>query len=321
MPDIHGPTDLTRSNEDLALRHLSIVYVTATLGASLAIGLALWEQGAGQQATTPPQPTRSTAQSSAPRTNVGQFLLGEYGQSGVPRLYHASLPEDISTYEVNKKKQSFVNVLLPLILNANEHVAKDKALLASLLAKSTYSRSDEPQLRKLATHYKLRLSDEGPITPADIEELKLRVDMIPPSLALAQGAIESGWGTSRFARLGNALYGEWVWGDSENGIVPKGRESGKTHRIRAFDALQGSVTSYIRNLNTHPAYKELREHRANLKANGEQVTGTRLAYTLIAYSTRREAYVKDLKSIIRRNGFEKLDGLGLRASGETQTTP
>jgi len=318
---------LTRAGKVLYLKNVPKIYAAATISAFIASYIAVWGLNDTRIATAPctslPQTVKVSQGSVKSRpNNVGHYYVNQFAnEGGVPRLYQTSLPENISSLTVAERKKRFVGIVLPLILTANERIATDRKALLSLRRKPSLNAREMLTLKDMAKRYRLGNDENSPLTAADKYELFLRVDEIPPSLALAQGAIESGWGTSRFAQLGNALYGEWVWGDSAKGIVPEGRGAGKTHRIRAFEALQGSVTSYIRNLNTHPAYKELREHRANLRANGERVTGTRLVYALLSYSTRREAYVDDLKSIIRRNGFEMLDDLDLLAINETQTTP
>jgi len=131
------------------------------------------------------------------------------------------------------------------------------------------------------------------VTDGGITALLERIDVIPTSLILAQSAEESGWGTSRFVRQGNALFGQWAWGDDE-GIVPKGREEGKTHVIKAFGSLMDSVRAYARNINSHPAYQSLRERRAALRADGQMITGWELAETLTKYSERGAEYVDSI---------------------------
>ena len=140
----------------------------------------------------------------------------------------------------------------------------------------------------------------------DFAEMLLRIDVIPPSLALAQGAEESGWGTSRFAREGNALFGQRTFKDT-HGIVPQKRDEGEKHRVRAFGHLIDGVKAYADNLNTHPAYKLLRGARAKMRAASSVIDGAMLASTLIKYSERREKYVEAIQLIIRANGFHMFD--------------
>ena len=129
---------------------------------------------------------------------------------------------------------------------------------------------------------------------------------IPASLALAQGAEESGWGTSRFAAAGNAIYGQWTWG--KNAIVPEQqRKELGNYGIAAFESLQESISAYMLNLNTHNAYSDLRSRRAELRSKGEQVTGAILAGTLTRYSERGEAYIQTLRDMMEYNRLSPLD--------------
>ena len=144
----------------------------------------------------------------------------------------------------------------------------------------------------------------------DIDELLRRVDVIPVSLAIAQAAEESGWGTSRFAQTGNALFGQWTVA-SDIGIVPEDREDGMTHKIKAFDNLAQSVAAYMRNLNTHRAYREFRQKRQGQRQWGEALDGHALASTLLRYSQRGDKYVKSIRTIMNANGLRELDGAHL----------
>lgn len=228
----------------------------------------------------------------------------------VPRIYLASLPENLRQLHVDERKQVFVTTLLPLVLRANEMILQDRerlrALRARLQADEPLPEIDHNWLLAMAEKYKLSSTEtlEGLI-----DRLLKRVDIIPPSLAIAQAAIESGWGTSRFSRLGNALFGQWTW--SEDGIVPKERDEGQRHRVRAFDYLIESVSSYMHNLNTHPAYRQLRGIRARERAEGRIPSGYRMAEGLISYSQRRGAYVEELHVIMDANNFDVLDAARL----------
>jgi len=132
------------------------------------------------------------------------------------------------------------------------------------------------------------------------ELLLARVDVIPPKLALIQAAKESGWGTSRFARSANNLFGEWCFSEG-CGVVPASRSEGRRHEVESFDSVQDAIASYVRNLNSHPSYAPLRERRAALRAAGEAPTALALADGLGRYSERGEAYVQEVKSMIRHN--------------------
>jgi len=136
------------------------------------------------------------------------------------------------------------------------------------------------------------------------------VDEVPASLALGQAAVESGWGTSRFVREGNALFGQWTF-DPGQGMTPRDRTAHKRHMVRRFNALMDSVRAYMRNLNTHQAYREFRAARRTMRADGSFLRGRLLAAELSRYSERGRAYVADLRSIIRENGLSRLDAVRL----------
>lgn len=234
----------------------------------------------------------------------------------VPRVFMSRLPESMPNLETRQKKRLFTAIMLPLVLRANELILQDRAHALNLFERLDNGEQLEPLekswLVRLASEYRIPAED---VTHLNRTELLKRVDAIPPSLAIAQAVIESGWGTSRFAQAGNALYGQWVWGNRPGvGIVPEGREDGETHRIRRFDYLIQSVQGYARNLNTHNAYQTLRQRRAGARDSGEPAGGNQLAGTLTAYSQRGEDYTHDLRRIIRVNHFSSLDDARLEPS-------
>jgi len=220
------------------------------------------------------------------------------GNQEVPSLVMKSLPKDlVHLQNVDLKKSLFFRTLLPLALQINADIEADRKHLLALKAKKSagepFSARDSRWLADLARAYKTE--------PANLEELLLRVDGVPPSLMLAQAAEESGWGTSRFVREGNALFGQWTWSDGHNGIVPADRDEGETHKIRAFASVKGAIAAYVRNLNTHPAYERFRLQRA-LGASGYDLTAT-----LDKYSERGVKYVDTLRSIMQANNLASLD--------------
>lgn len=230
----------------------------------------------------------------------------------VPRIVPLNIPSDLrEVQEVDRKKQVFLQMVLPLVLMVNERLLEQRERVKELAAKLARGESLAPSQRvwldKMYATYKLE-DDE------DIDLLLRRVDVVPPSLALAQAAIESGWGTSRFAREGNALFGQWVWGDEVDGIVPKDRESGKTHKIRAFETPLEAVAAYIKNLNTHRAYRKLRVMRAALREQGAGLNGLTLAGGLESYSEKGMKYVALVRDIIAANGLRPLDRARLAGS-------
>lgn len=232
----------------------------------------------------------------------------------VPRVYLPSIGEKWGTtttkeITVENKKRLFFRGMAPLVLRANELITKDRSRLNEIIPSFRKSRSvsqqDEVWIGKLAALYKVKIDDQG-ITDPVLQQLWKKVDIVPASLAMAQGAEESGWGTSRFAAEGNAIYGQWTWG--ENAIVPEQqRKELGNYGIAAFGSLQESVCAYMLNLNTHQAYAEMREKRAELRKRGDKISGSVLAEQLSNYSERGEDYVKTLKSLMEFNRLEPAD--------------
>ena len=229
-------------------------------------------------------------------------------QVEVPRVFLASLPSDLdSLSSTDTRKLLFVQTMLPLILKANETILLDRGQLLALRARTESGRTptaeDAAWLKDLAERYGAESTD--------YDKLLRRVDIIPPSLALAQAAEESGWGTSRFVRQGNAVFGQYTFSE-ELGLTPVDREDGKNHYIRSYDHLLDGVKSYMRNLNTHAAYKGFRKMRAGMRANGQRIDGLKLAGNLTSYSERGAEYVSTIQDLIRANSFEPLDKARLR---------
>lgn len=235
------------------------------------------------------------------------------GDGAVPRVDVAVMPEDIGGIrDTDVRKRLFFRTVLPLILMENARIEADRARVENWLA---IVRADEPlrqseiaAMNALTKEYRMvRLGKDLEVT---LTALLRRMDVIPPSLALAQAAEESAWGRSRFTREGNALFGQWVWND-DAGITPEDRPDGASHSVRAFDDLRASVAAYMNNLNTHPAYATFRAARENLRQSGEAVTGTALVAHLRNYSERRDAYVKSLRALMRYNNLGGLDNATL----------
>lgn len=234
---------------------------------------------------------------------IGYQLDGVKRHGRVPRLFLASLPRDLSAVRVPAaRKMLFIQSALPLILHVNELILAERKQVLGLKAQLDLGvelgSEDVASLDRIRERYDLdRL---------DFVELLRRIDVVPPSLALAQGAEESGWGTSRFAREGNALFGQRVF-KGTNGIVPQKREEGQRHRVRAFNHLIDGIKAYLDNLNIHPAYGELRAAREKMRGDGQTIDGDVLAQTLVKYSERREDYVASIRTIIRYNGLRQFD--------------
>lgn len=232
------------------------------------------------------------------------------GIRSVPRLYLENIPsrwrgaisKEIS---VKDKKRFFFRLMAPLVLTANELISADRAKLLSLSKMEVLGAKDQIWLVALAKRYKVATREAG-FPKSVISELTNRVDVIPVSLALSQSAEESGWGTSRFADLGNAVFGQWTWGGK--GIKPKQqRKSLGNYKIASFDSILDSVKAYMRNINTNAAYKELRDMRAQLRKTSQPISGWKLAEALSRYSERGLDYIKSLHTIMRVNKLAATD--------------
>ena len=229
------------------------------------------------------------------------------GEHEVPRLFVTNLPDDLSEItSVAERKRLFIQSMLPIILRINEFILEERRRIETLLAKPAGERhrAEREWLAAIAARYGV---EDG-----DYADLIERADILPPSLALAQAAEESGWGTSRFARVGNAVFGERTFTEGA-GMVPDRRDSDKKHEVRAFAALPVSIVTYMLNLNTHWAYESLRRQRARMRAAGEPIDGYKLARTLTKYSERGHAYIATIESIIRSNDLEAFDGARLKS--------
>ena len=223
----------------------------------------------------------------------------------VKPFYISLLPKDISLIEDTKeRKELFIKIVLPLILQENDKIEKDRTKLFKVLAKKSNTKEEKNWLKWKFKEYKIKNSD--------ISELKIRMDIIPVSLAIAQAAIESGWGTSRFALEGNALYGQWTW--SDNGLKPLENVDGD-HKVMQFKILTASIKAYKKNLNTHSGYMEFREARANLRSRNEKVTGLKLTQYLNNYAATGKQYTKKLELTIKKNSLSDFENAKLLSTG------
>ena len=223
----------------------------------------------------------------------------------VKPFYISLLPKDLSLIEDSKeRKELFIKIVLPLILHENNKIEKDRKELFRVLAKKSNTKEEKNWLKWKFKEYKIKNSD--------ISELKIRMDIIPVSLAIAQAAIESGWGTSRFALEGNALYGQWTW--SDNGLKPLENVDGD-HKVMQFKILTASIKAYKKNLNTHSGYMEFREARANLRNRNEKVTGLKLTQYLDKYAATGKQYIKKLELTIKKNSLSDFENAKLLSTG------
>tara|TARA_Y100000022_G_C13253345_1_gene378320 strand:- start:126 stop:1211 length:1086 start_codon:yes stop_codon:yes gene_type:complete len=216
-----------------------------------------------------------------------------------------SFPREIKMIENTKKrKELFIQIVLPLILQENNNIRLDRKRLFSIINKSNNSKLEKKWLDKKYKQYG--------IPSKDLSTLKIRMDEIPVSLALAQAAKETGWGTSRFAQEGNALFGQWTW--SGDGLKPKEADENEGHKVMKFNILQASVRAYQRNLNTHKTYKEFRLARAQLRDLNKPLDSIILAKYLDEYAETGQKYVKILQKIIEQNNLKDFDNAKLLPS-------
>ena len=227
----------------------------------------------------------------------------EMGVRTVPRIYLAEIPttwraKESKEITVAEKKLLFFRLLAPVVLYVNERILEERVRAEALSRQQTLSPADQAWLRELAGHYQVPVGDTA--------ELLRRVDLIPLSLALAQGASESGWGTSRFADEGNSLFGQWSW---SGGIKPAEQRTAAhgDHRIAAFESTGMSVASYALNLNTHATYHDFRVRREDLRRKGQPIRGDDLVDTMIRYSERGQSYVNELRALMRQNRLDVAD--------------
>jgi len=285
-----------RTSALLALPALVVLLVWAALPPALTGGT--------------PAPGVASCQGLRPLTAAGaNDLLRRLGPlpaasatvADVPRRAPTRLPHDWADAlaEPKARKAAFVRVLLPLVLSANEAILADRRRLAAIADRGgPASEADARWLQALADRYDT--------APGDLATLQRRVDVVPVSLAIAQAAIESGWGSSRFAREGNALFGQWTW-NAAAAIKPRAQRDGLgNYGIRRFDSLAASVRHYMDNLNRHHAYRSFRDTRAALRAEGKAPNGLTLAPTIALYSEKRAEYVALVRTVIRRNRLTEL---------------
>jgi len=242
--------------------------------------------------------------------DLGYDLQGVRAGQKVKPIYLTKLPKDLKTLgDTKKKRELFIKIVLPLILAENKQITEDRKKLFKILGKNFNTAGERVWLNRRFKQYK--------IEDHDVAKLKMRMDIIPVSIALAQAANESGWGTSRFALEGNALFGQWTW--SKKGISPKNKDPDESHKILQFQVLKASVKAYKNNLNTHNAYKEFREVRAQLRQENKQIIGLDLIKYLKAYAAIGEKYVLIIEDIIEKNSltdFDKADLLPTKLKTE-----
>ena len=215
------------------------------------------------------------------------------------------LPKEMKMIESTKKRKNlFIQIILPLIIEENNRIKLNRKKLFSILNKNHNSNAEKKWLNEKFKQYG--------VLNKDLSTLKVRMDEVPVSLAIAQAAKETGWGTSRFALEGNALFGQWTW--SGEGIKPADADHNATHKVMKFKILKSSIRAYQRNLNTHSGYKEFRMARAALRDNRRNLDGLILATYLNKYAETGTEYVKIIKQIIKQNNLTDFDKVKLLPS-------
>ena len=215
------------------------------------------------------------------------------------------LPSEIKQIEnAKKRKNLFIQIILPLVIKENNKIKSDRNKLFNILNKSKNTLAENNWLNSKFKQYG--------VVNKNLLTLKIRMDEVPVSMAIAQAAKETGWGTSRFAQEGNALFGQWTW--SGEGIKPAGADDGTTHKVMKFKVLQASVKAYQRNLNTHLTYKDFRSARAELRNENEKLDSIVLTEYLDKYAETGKEYVRILQQIIKQNNLEDFDDAKLLPS-------
>ena len=217
----------------------------------------------------------------------------------VKPIYFTRLPRDLDKIKTIKaKKETFLQIVLPLVVAENEKIETDRNYLLKVIRDNDSSE----KLQWLKRKFK-----EYKVKDGDINELIEKVDIVPTSIALAQAAKESGWGTSRFALEGNAIFGQWTWDGV--GIEPLDKSDDQSHKILKFPILRASVKAYITNLNTHPSYKNFREKRLMLRQSNKALSGIDLIHELENYAETGKEYTRILEQIIEQNDLQEFESV------------
>ena len=226
-------------------------------------------------------------------------------QKKVKPIYFTQFPKDLDEIkDTQLKKETFIKIVLPLVVAENDKILNDRMKLKKIVSKKMTSDKEKLWLRQKLREYKVKNSD--------MKELQKRMDIIPVSIALAQAAKESGWGTSRFALEGNAIFGQWTW--TGQGIEPLNKGKHEGHKILRFPILRASVKAYKNNLNTHKVYSEFREKRSKLRKRNRKIKGTELTDTLDKYAQTGKEYTKILEQIINQNDLSDFETVRLTNS-------
>lgn len=285
----------------------------------IAAGLIVWHHA---RTPIPDAPVQSAVSLIAIRPPSAEALRNIFSsqdyawppQDDVPPYAITSLPYGLGTLDKSEKKTVFFRALLPIVLAENQRVLTQRGFLLQQFGLGAVDpNSDVGQnITELAAGYRVH----GDLNnPAVREVLLRRVDAVPVALVLAQAAQESGWGTSRFALEANNLFGIWTWDESQ-GSVPINRPSNASHFVRIYPNVQASVRAYLHNINVGAAYAGFRMLRAAMRSRGEALNPFELAGTLDRYSAGGEAYVMNIRNMLRSNELYRLDHPKLAPLGQ-----
>ena len=236
-----------------------------------------------------------------------QVLRSIENQLPVPRMYFSSIPKNINEYKIFEKKKVFLSILLPIALRGNELALEErKRLKVAFLTNNIYKIEYFAKKYKVKNFKKINFGSLNSLQLRNIKkELLIKVNRIPVSMIIAQAIIESGWGASRFAKEGNALFGEWTWKNND-GIKPNGNLDAN-FAVKSFKNISESLNSYILNLNRHPAYTEMRNYRSMMFKAGKDITGYDTAAYLENYAEIGLAYVEKVNNMIKSNKLYKFE--------------
>ncbi len=223
-------------------------------------------------------------------------------QKRVKPIYFTQFPKDLDEIkDIQLKKETFIKIVLPLVVAENQKILDDKIKLRGISKKRMTSDEEKFWLRQKFKEYKVK--------NGSVDELIKRMDIIPISIAISQAAKESGWGTSRFALEGNAIFGQWTW--NGRGIEPLDREKKQSHKVLRFPILRASVKAYKNNLNTHKSYKEFRDKRYDLRKKNRPIIGLKLIHTLESYAQTGAEYTRTLAKMIEQNSLDDFENVKL----------
>lgn len=234
-------------------------------------------------------------------------------QPQLSKGYHKTLPDLASINVIAERKDTFFGLLEPMIDTHNDYLLNLQLYLddleQQLIADTPLNNQQQRWLQQKADYYRVSTNIDADMMSNEyylevIEGLKFKAQPLPASMVMAQAAIESAWGTSRFARKANNLFGQWCF-EAGCGLVPQQRSAGANHEVKKFATIEAALQAYFRNINSHPAYRELRDLRwQELQQPQQPLSGLTLINGLERYSERGDAYIRDLKLIIRGNQLE-----------------